>query len=60
VYQTPGVEIRLEAVPEMGYLPTAEPPAGEVCIRGPTVFRGYYRQEDLTAQSMGKRAVGGA
>lgn len=49
-----GVEVRLEAVPEMGYDPFAEPPTGEVCIRGPGVFSGYYKQSELTKESMGK------
>eukprot|EP00878_Enallax_costatus_P008716 GHUV01009110.1.p1 GENE.GHUV01009110.1~~GHUV01009110.1.p1 ORF type:complete len:512 (+),score=126.28 GHUV01009110.1:442-1977(+) len=50
----PGVEIRLEAVPDMGYDPFAEPPTGEVCIRGPGIFSGYYKQLELTQESMGK------
>jgi long-chain acyl-CoA synthetase len=51
------VEIRLEAVPEMGYSPSADPPAGEVCIRGPAVFSGYYKQEALTRESIGACAA---
>ncbi|WIA33081.1 hypothetical protein OEZ86_006237 [Tetradesmus obliquus] len=46
----PGVEVRLEAVPEMGYDPAAEPPTGEVCIRGPGLFSGYYKQPGLTKE----------
>jgi len=49
-----GVEIRLEAVPDMGYDPTAEPPAGEVCIRGPPIFSGYYKQLELTQEAIGE------
>lgn len=48
--------MRLEAVPEMGYDPFAEPPTGEVCIRGPGIFSGYYKQLELTKDCMGERA----
>lgn len=50
-----GVEIRLEAVPDMGYFPTSEPPAGEVCIRGVQCFTGYYKQPELTRECIGER-----
>jgi long-chain acyl-CoA synthetase len=59
----PGVEIKLESVPEMGYFANPEaagalangekPPArGEVCIRGPLLFSGYYRQPELTREAV--------
>lgn len=44
----PNVDIRLESVPEMGYDALSELPRGEVCVRGKTVFSGYYKREDLT------------
>ena len=39
-----GVEFKLVGVPEMNYDPLASPPRGELCLRGPTVFTGYYKQ----------------
>lgn len=39
----PLLTFRLEAVPEMGYDPLADPPRGEIIIKGPVVFQGYYK-----------------
>ena len=39
---------RLEAVPEMGYDPMAKPPRGEIIIKGPVVFQGYYQVRACT------------
>ncbi len=39
----PLLTFRLEAVPEMGYNPLANPPRGEIIIKGPVVFQGYYQ-----------------
>lgn len=47
-----GVKFRLEAVAEMGYDPIGQPPTGEVCVRGPCLFKGYYKQDDLTKKEM--------
>ncbi|GAX79708.1 hypothetical protein CEUSTIGMA_g7149.t1 [Chlamydomonas eustigma] len=44
-------ELRLEAVPEMGYSPAdASAPAGEICIRGPGVFTSYYKNEEMSKE----------
>ncbi|KAI6694577.1 hypothetical protein NL676_022287 [Syzygium grande] len=32
-------EMRLEEVPEMGYNPLGNPPCGEICVRGKSVFQ---------------------
>ncbi|KAL3499226.1 hypothetical protein ACH5RR_038319 [Cinchona calisaya] len=46
----PNVDVRLESVPEMGYGAVSARPRGEVCVRGDTVFSGYYKREDLTKE----------
>lgn len=46
----PNVDVRLESVPEMGYNALSDEPRGEICIRGKTLFSGYYKREDLTKE----------
>eukprot|EP01018_Ginkgo_biloba_P025310 Gb_09946 [translate_table: standard] len=46
----PITEVRLEAVPEMGYDPLSDNPRGEICFRGKTLFSGYYKRDDLTRE----------
>lgn len=48
----PVLSFKLEAVPEMKYDPMANPPRGELVLRGPSVFVGYYKQPDKTAQDL--------
>ncbi|EHA8586362.1 Acyl-coA synthetase family protein [Cocos nucifera] len=48
----PNVDVRLESVPEMNYDALGEVPRGEICVRGNTLFSGYYKSEDLTKEVM--------
>ncbi|XP_028053169.1 long chain acyl-CoA synthetase 4-like [Camellia sinensis] len=44
----PNVDVCLESIPEMGYDALSSTPCREICIRGDTLFSGYYKREDLT------------
>ncbi|KAK9449899.1 eukaryotic long-chain fatty acid CoA synthetase (LC-FACS) [Limtongia smithiae] len=49
------VEIRLRDVPEMNYRSTDEGgPRGELLMRGPIIFREYYKAPDKTAEAFDK------
>ncbi|CDR37871.1 RHTO0S03e00496g1_1 [Rhodotorula toruloides] len=47
----PSCEIKLVDVEEAGYKATNDPPQGEIWIRGPSVTKGYYKQDKLTKEA---------
>ncbi|GAA5934830.1 hypothetical protein JCM3775_001645 [Rhodotorula graminis] len=55
-YQTVGVpvpscEVKLVDVEEAGYKSSNPTPEGEIWIRGPSVTKGYYKQDKLTKEA---------
>jgi len=48
----PTIAIKLESVPDMNYL--AENDAGEICLKGPTLMKCYYKNPEKTAETIDK------
>lgn len=49
----PLCEVRLRDLPELGYSIHDKPhPRGELLIRGPNIFRGYYKNDEETRKSI--------
>jgi long-chain acyl-CoA synthetase len=48
---TSSIEVKLVDVPEMGYLHNNTPSQGEIWLRGPSITKGYYANEEETANA---------
>ena len=46
----PNIDVRLVSVPELNYDALSDPPRGEICIKGKTLFSGYHKSPDLTEE----------
>lgn len=47
------VELRFEGSEELGYDPLGTPPKGEICLRGPLIFQGYFQDKKKTEEAFG-------
>ena len=47
-----GCELKLVDVPDMNYTSATVPPCGEVWVRGPNIFKGYYKMAAQTAEAI--------
>lgn len=47
----PASEIKLVDAKDAGYFSTNDPPQGEIYLRGPAIFKGYYKRPELDKEA---------
>lgn len=47
----PASEIKLVDAKEAGYFSTNDPPQGEIYLRGPAIFKGYFKRPELDKEA---------
>jgi long-chain acyl-CoA synthetase len=45
------VKFRLRDIPELEYRSTDKKPRGELCIKGNSIFKGYYKDKEKTEEA---------
>lgn len=48
----PVAQVKLRDVPSMGYTSKDKPPRGEIMVRGPSVFKGYHKNQPETDEAL--------
>lgn len=48
----PMAQVKLRDVPSMGYTSKDKPPRGEIMVRGPSVFKGYHKNQEETEEAL--------
>lgn len=47
-----GADVKLVSLPELGYSADANPPQGEILIKGPAIFREYFNNPEETEKAV--------
>lgn len=46
----PCTEIKLIDAPDLNYITSGQVPEGEICLRGPNIFKGYFKNPEETSK----------
>ena len=50
----PCSRMQLRDVPELGLSTSSNPPTGEIYVKGNSVFKGYFKDPEMTAETIDK------